>query len=362
MRTHWRCVSGVAVTCGLLTLAGCGSSSGGTTAANGARTSTASAIEQAATTVAYDGPDAKYFGDIAGPQRKSGVVFKVGFLQPNGGQPELLAEQDAAERAVTQLGGSFSSMDAGLDVQKQVSQFNQLLLEGVKAILVYPVVPDALEPSIEKARAAGVTVVASDAVADAAAGPDKNFATSVDQPFDYQTYLMVKAAAARLPQGAQFSVMGLGLPVTSLQYMAQRTEYWGKRFGLNFVMQSDAQSDTPSAYAPAVSAILSAHPDVKAIFTFNDESALAAATKARASGKTGILVADPNSGEAIATQGIASGQLALAVRTPWEAMGRQMAYAAYDELTKQNLPLPRLVLIKPTLITKSNVNDVKPVN
>ena len=91
--------------------------------------------------------------------------------------------------------------------------------------------------------------------------------------------------------------MGFALPVDQLVFMLDRMKYWGEQFGLKFLGQVDTTSDNPTGFGPAASAILTKYPSVQIIVTFNDESAIAAATTVAISGKK-VFVATPNAAEA----------------------------------------------------------------
>ena len=54
-------------------------------------------------------------------------------------------------------------LDDALDVDKQVSNMQQLLAQKVKAIVFYPLDPKAMTPVLDQAKKQGVPVVAIDA-------------------------------------------------------------------------------------------------------------------------------------------------------------------------------------------------------
>src|SRR6188472_1305122 len=53
----------------------------------------------------------------------------------------------------------YIGLDDGLSIDKQVSNFNQLLARGANAIALYPLAPNALRASLAKAKRQGVAVV-----------------------------------------------------------------------------------------------------------------------------------------------------------------------------------------------------------
>jgi ABC-type sugar transport system substrate-binding protein len=345
-------------------LVACGSSSSSSTAAAGASvgsTGAASSAAAAGSTLsaavdpAYNGPDAPYFKTLPDPAVKSGYKFTVGFLTLNGGQPTLLEMQTAAQAEVQKLGGEFIAKDAAVNPVTQASQFEQLIAQKVNIIICDPVVANALGPSIAAAAKAGIPVVIIGEPPNESQPPITGTVTAVDQGFDYEAYATMKALAAKHP-GISFATMGFAAPVDELIYMLQRMRYWGEHFGLKYQGEVDAQTDTPAGYTPAISGILAKYPGVRLVLTYNDESALAAATAVRASGKQ-VLVATPNAGQAIAQTALRAGKLDLVYDAPWAAIGTQAAIAAYDELTKQSLPLPKYINPPSYIVTPANAGQ-----
>jgi ribose transport system substrate-binding protein len=297
----------------------------------------------------YAGTDHGHFKVLAAPDIKPGTPFKVGFLNTNASQPILLAMQEAAQAETVKLGGSFIGLDAASNPQTQASQLQQLISQHVNVIIGDPVVAAALGPGIAQARKAGIPFIAIGDPADQADPPMPGAVTSISQGFDYTVYRTMQALAAEHP-GASFATMGFALPVDQLVFMASRMEYWGERFGLKFLGQVDTTSDNPTGFGPAASAILTRYPGVQIIVTFNDESAIAAATVVATSGKK-VFVATPNAAEYATSQALEAHRLDLVYRVPWEQQGVQSVIAAYDTVTKQDLPLPTFIDVPGYIVT-----------
>jgi ABC-type sugar transport system substrate-binding protein len=318
----------------------------GTAAAGSA---SADATLSPAVPAGYDGTDHGHFKVLAAPDIKSGASFKVGFLNTNASQPILLAMQDAAQAETAKLGGSFIALDAASNPQTQASQLQQLIAQHVNVIIGDPVVAAALGPGIAQARKAGIPFIAIGDPPDQADAPMPGAVTSVSQGFDYTVYRTMNALAAEHP-GASFATMGFALPVDQLVFMAGRMKYWGEQLGLKFLGQVDTTSDNPTGFGPAASTILTKYPGVQIIVTFNDESAIAAATVVATSGKK-VFVATPNAAEYATSQALKAHRLDLVYRTPWEQQGVESVIAGYDTVTKQDLPLPTFIDVPGYVVT-----------
>lgn len=338
-----------AATALLLTTAACG---GGSDAdASGKSSSNLST----AVASAYDGTDAGHFDLLSRPKEVAGTSFKVGYLNTNGGNPILVAMEEAAKKEVKELGGTFIGLDAASDPQKQASQLNQLIAQKVDIIIAHPTVAAALAPGIKAAKTAGIPVVAIGVPPDQSQPPAPNVETSISQGFDYSVYRTMKALADEKP-GASFATIGLAIPVDQLNFMLDRMEFWGKKFGLKFEGKVDAPTSTPSGFAPAATAVLTRHKDVDFVVTYNDEAAVAVSTTIANAGSK-AKVATPNAAEGIAGDALKAGRLAVVYRVQWEKQGQQAAWAAYDVLTKQNLPLPTFINVPSYIVDSKNVGE-----
>ncbi|WP_236796060.1 sugar ABC transporter substrate-binding protein [Amycolatopsis sp. GM8] len=307
----------------------------------------------------YDGPEAtlpQSYGDLT---KTAGTRCVIGYQNLSAQQHSLSAEAAGAQAEAARLGCQIIVLDDQLSPTIQVNNFNQLLSQDVSAIVVYPLVPSALQPNIDRAAARNVPVIAIQTPVGADQPSPAGYATSVLQGFDTAAYTRAKAVAAKKP-GAKFVVQGLAQPVAALQYFAQRQKYWGERFGLHFLGEVDNQDDTSAAATTSMAGALARYPSIDAVFTYNDDSAAADATAIRAGGRRDILVAG-FVGQSSAYEGIKNGRIFLTYQPDWQAIGALTVDAAYALATKQHLPLPRLTVVPGALVTSDNVNAQRPV-
>lgn len=352
----------VATSALVLTAAACGSSDSSGSTSTSAAASTAAATTSTAAAAAkidYDGPEAGLPASYGEPKVKDGYSFTVGWLEPTGANQFVHAVALAGKAETEKLGGKFIELDAGLDIDKQVSQCNQLVAQKVDAIAVYPVDPSALGPCLKQASDAGIKIVGEDTPAVAGEQLLPGYLSSVMQGADRARFMIVQYAAQQDP-GATVATLGTALPVPLLQYTIKRSKYWSERFGLKNLGNVDSKSDTAADAAVAMSTILTKYPDVQVVFAFNDPSAEAAAATARAAGNTKVKVYGL-SGEEAAVKQVEAGQLAGDVLLNTDEVGGQMIKGIYDALTDQNLPLPKQISPPPTLVTKENAGSVKAI-
>ena len=344
-----------------LALTACSSSgSSSSTSTSTSATSSASGEPSAASaaSIPYSGPE-EHYQTLTAPAVKAGTKCTIGYQDIIESVPAQKAEQDAAGAEAKKLGCKYIALDDQVTPTTQVNNFNQLVAQKVSAIIVFPIVASSLTPSLAKAKAAGIFVLGQSAPVAANDPAIPGYSTNMLHMSDTEAYLRVKSIAAAKP-GASFVEMGLAAPVQLLQYYAARTKYWAAKFGLHYLGEIDAAQDNPAGYSQAASAILAKYPAMQALLTFSDNSAVGAAAVLKSSGKTGILISGADGSEE-AFNAIKAGTVYNSPQPDFLESGRMLVDAAYDLITKQNLPLPANIGVPVKLITKDNVDSSTPI-
>jgi ribose transport system substrate-binding protein len=96
------------------------------------------------------------------------------------------------------------------------------------------------------------------------------------------------------------------------------------------------------------------------VIAYNDPSAMGAVTAARGAGRKLTVIGLNGTSDGIA--GVRSGQLAATVQGAPVDLGIQSVTAAYDLITQQHLPLAKVVVEPPRIVTKANVDKIKDWN
>lgn len=105
--------------------------------------------------------------------------IKIGLITKTETNPFYVAMKKAAEAEAKDLGvelQTFSGKENN-DNDSQVTAIENLIAQGVQGILITPADSAAIVPSIDKARAAGITVIALDTPTQPADAVDATFAT-----------------------------------------------------------------------------------------------------------------------------------------------------------------------------------------
>ncbi len=324
----------------------------------GAAVSSASSTAPRAVPAGYTGVEARLPTAYKVPAKKPGTKCTIGFQNPIAANETLTYWQRGVVAQAKAFGCKVITLDDALSPDKQVSNMQQLLAQGANAIIFYPLDPKATVPVLKQAKAKGVPVIATDATfgsATATAPYLPYITTQVWQGRDIQAFLEA-AAMAKAKPGARLGLIGIGAPVPALKYLNQRQAFWAKKRGLTVLGTQDNPSDDVTGGEKAANGLLQRYSDMNAVIGYNDPSAIGAATAARGAGRKLTIIATNGSSDGLT--GVRSGRLYATVQVDPVGWGRQQVIAAYSLITKQNLPLPKIIVRPSTLITKANIDSV----
>ena len=106
-----------------------------------------------------------------------------------------------------------------------------------------------------------------------------------------------------------------------------------------------------------MSGLLGKYSDIDGVLAYNDESAVGSYTAARSAGRNDIKIVGIN-GSSLGISALDAGHVAAIVQVDAVNQGAQAAAGAYAVLTKQGGRLPNVVVMRPKLLTKQNLNSV----
>ncbi len=306
----------------------------------------------------YHGVEASLPTTYPAPTKKAGAKCTIGFQNPVGANETLGFWQKAIVAQGKVLGCKVITVDDQGSPDKQVSNMQQLLAQKVQVIVFYPLDPKATVPVLKQAKAKGVKVLAVDATfgSTKASAPYLPYVTSqVWQGRDIQAFEQAAAMAKAKPH-AKVGQIGIGIPVPALKYLVQREAFWAKKDGLSIVGEQDNPSDDVTGGEKAANGLLQRYSSMNAVIAYNDPSAIGAVTAARGVGRSITVVGLNGSSDGLGA--LKAGKIAATVQVDPVGWGIQQANAAYDLITKQHLPLPKIIVRPSTLITKANINSI----
>jgi ribose transport system substrate-binding protein len=226
-------------------------------------------------------------------------TFLVSMKGPGGGNPFWAAVEAGALEKGKELGINVVVLapPAESDVQSQISQVEDQITKGVNGIAIAPTDPEALTPVLQKARDAGIPVVFIDTKGNL---PDTTFIGTNNEE---GAKLAADYICKNVEAGSEVAILQGIITQSTGQARAAGSKAGMEACGLKVVAEQPANWDTAEAQSVTEN-ILTANPNIKAIFASNDNMALGAVEAVKAAGKGGqILIvgfdANPNAAAAV---------------------------------------------------------------
>jgi ribose transport system substrate-binding protein len=274
----------------------------------------------------------------------------VGLVVQNFTNPFFRAEADAISRAASALGIEITVFDAGQVLDRQQDQLQQLSDLGMDAVILDPVDSEGVAAGVAVVRAKGIPVVAVNA---GASGADATVATDNVQAGE----LIGRHLGAMLDRSADVVVVG-GTRITGnfdriSGFLSAVRDYPGIRV----VDRLDGDNTLETGRAVAHT-ILDRYPEIRAVFSINDPTALGILETFEARGSTAAILSVDGSSGALQMIRQNRGIVATAAQDPRE-LGRAALRLA--DLLHSGSRLPHRTWLLPTmLIVPSNANTYTP--
>lgn len=284
----------------------------------------------------------------------------LGYLNPEGSSNEFLTILGQSMKDETQkLGGAYVEKDAEGDVNKQVSQFDQLLAQKVDGIAVFALDPKSLAPDVARARKAGIHLVTIDFnFTDTSAAGLQGYESQVWQARDMAAYLTAQAMAKQLGAGATIGTIDFAIKVPSIVFSIQRDVYWAEKFGLKVSGNASNPTDDIAGGEKAMTSLLGKDNSIKGVMAYNDPSAIGAYSAARSQGITGLALAGGNGGSD-GLGAIKAGRESFTAKLDDPSMGKDFAWGLYD--LSEGVKIPTTIKAgAPVLVDKNNVGSQVP--
>lgn len=194
----------------------------------------------------------------------------VGYAGPVGSQPGQQLVMSGMEGGAEELGWETEFFDADLSPDQQVSDLQTMVNLGVDAIAVWALDPDAMRGPYTQAVDADISLIGVNSSAEEF---EAEVVWAFNQCGDDAPLRQTAAMIAEERPGGEVIVMG-GPPVPSIQLLVDCFTEAAEDEGLNIVNHTDNTNDDTSSATNLMSDLLLNHPDVDAVWAYNDASAL----------------------------------------------------------------------------------------
>ena len=203
------------------------------------------------------------------------------------------------------------SLDSNLDVDKQISDIDQLVSQGVDGIIVFPLDAQAVIPAVERARDAGIkTIGVNVSLEDPEVADVAPFDASVNQGTEQMATETAEFVIDQL--GGQGNVLGVGIgfPVPVIDYQMAVMEEAVTAGGLTWLDKVDNPTDDSAGAQPVVEQALLRFDDLQAIMAYNEPSALGAYAAVNAAGRTADILITGANGTESGVAAVEAGEIA----------------------------------------------------
>ncbi|MGW6442390.1 substrate-binding domain-containing protein [Lentzea sp. NPDC055074] len=227
----------------------------------------------------------------------SGGATLVGLVTKTDTNPFFVKMKEGAQQSAGSSGAtvqSFAGKQDG-DNQSQVDAIENLIASGAKGILITPSDSKAIVPSVDKARAAGLLVIALDTQLEPADAADATFATD-----NYKAGLLIGqwAKSKFAKEGKQAKIALLDLNPNQVSVDVQRDQGFLEGFGVDVkdktrigdesdprIVGHDVTDGDPSGGRTAMENLLQKDPSINLVYTINEPAAAGAYEALKAAGK-----------------------------------------------------------------------------
>ncbi|QYO76607.1 ABC transporter substrate-binding protein [Devosia salina] len=277
-------------------------------------------------------------------------IEQIGLMVQDMSNPFFAAMEKGAKEAAAEIGATLNTQDAQLDLANQNTQIDAFIQQDVDLIVISAVDQAGIAPAIERAKAAGIIVMAVDTPA---VGADAVFQTNAVQAGEVScTYLFEQ-------MGGKGQVLLVdGTPIQTIIDRITGCKNVAANYpDIQIVGQQASRNDRASGMSVSTD-MLTANPDVTGIFGMNDPSALGAVLAVEQAGKSSQIKVTGVDGSPEAVQELTrdgSPFIGTATQNPGE-MVRQAVKAAVAITEGQTLTETN-VLIPSVLVTRDNVSE-----
>lgn len=274
--------------------------------------------------------------------------LKVGVSFQEINNPYFVTMKDALQDATATIGAQLIVTDARHDVSKQVSDIEDMLQKGIDILLINPTDSVGVQSAVEAAHKAGVVVVAVDAQAN---GPLDSFVGSKNVDAGYQA---CEYLAQHIGNAGDVGILDGIAVVPILDRVKGCKDALSKHPDIKIVSIQNGKQERDQALTVTEN-MLQAQPNLKGLFSVNDNGSLGALSAIEASGLDVKLVSVDGAPEAIkAILKPGSKFIATSAQFPRDQVRLALGLALAKKWGSQ---IPKTIPVDIALIDQSKAKD-----
>lgn len=274
--------------------------------------------------------------------------YTFGFSVPTMNNPFFLTIHDAAKETIEGNGDAFIAGDPQMDPQKQISQTEDMITQGIDIMVLCPIDSASIKAALTACDESGVPVV----IFDTPVFDPELVVTTVASDNVNAGYVVGLDMMTKLPEGSTVAIMHS----PSAQACVERVEGFMEAVGDYFtvVAEYDGKGDT-GVTLPIAEDVLQGNPDLGAFFCVNDPSAIGCVQAIEAAGRTGEVLVYGVDGQPMAKQAIKEGTMSgTGAQSPIN-LGKIAVESAYKYLAGETLE--ENVVVETFIINAANIDE-----
>jgi ribose transport system substrate-binding protein len=280
------------------------------------------------------------------------------------GFPYAVALQNGVQKAAKELGVKLIEFDAHTNALNQANDIDKLIAQHVDGIIFDPIDSIAAQDWVDKAKAAGIPIVALAVfVGDARKHPPTWIYPALlayaDRDDVAQAYAIGKLAVADNPQGAKIAIVE-GFPgFAAVEFRAQGFEKALKEANAHFeVVAKQAGNWDPERAHQICQDALQAHPDISIIFSHDQAMARGCLSALKSAKSKAKIYAIDSSKDVEAL--IRDGEPIVTTCANPVTSGEQAMTALVNYIRTKQSPPDRFITYKWDTVRKDNVDTCPP--
>jgi len=230
---------------------------------------------------------------------------------------------------VEKNGDKLITVDSDMDLQKQISQIEDLIKQKIDALFLNPVESEAIRPALVSLNKANIPVINFDSEV-----KDMDMVAAYVGSDNYRAgYVCGIDMVKRLPNGGPIAVLDSPARLSSRNRInGFKKAIEGKGFTIVFLRDTRGDFSTAQRH---IEEMLKSNPEVTAIMCVNDPTALGALAACRAANHTSILIYGVDGSPAAKAEIARRGQFAGTGAQSPISIAKESAAVAYKVLNKR---------------------------
>ncbi len=290
------------------------------------------------------------FGMAPAPAQQK-ITIGVSLAQDD--NPFYIVMLKGIRARAAELGWDVATVSANEDKVKQINGVQDLVARGVKGILISPIDAVGVNAAYDAAKAANIPIVS---VARGSTSPNQTIHVAMDEK-QIGRDIAEWTAKAIGGEGKVAMLLGPSGAPTFRNLAEGYTEVMAKYPKIQIAFRNDGPLTRERGVKQAEDAMV-ANPDLKAIYTANDDVALGAAQAVIAAGRADKTIVTGMNGVPPALRALKDGKIAMTVELNPYLWGR-LGVDVLAQYLKGDKVEPR-VFIKHVIVDKTNIDEKLP--